>query len=261
MRRHGHGNVLRWLAPTCALALALAAWQLYVDLSGVSSLVLPSPEAVVRALVRDRATLAHNLGVTALEIVLGLAAAMLCGFAVALVIHLSAFLRRALYPLLVASQAIPVVILFPLLVLWLGFGLLPKLAVIGLVCFFPIVITTMAGFERVDPELVKLMRTLDATRLQTFRHVELPSALPGVFTGAKLAAVFSVIGAVFAEWLGSDSGLGYLVNVTVANLEPAEAFAAVFVLCAFAILLFAALSLAERRALPWAYRSPTSEGR
>lgn len=261
LRRPHLTGSLRWVAPAGAMLVALAAWQLYADLSGVSSLVLPSPTDVAKALVRDRATLAHSLGVTALEISLGLVLAMSSGFTVAVLVHLSSLLRRALYPLLVASQAIPVVLLFPILVLWLGFGLLPKLVIVGLVCFFPIVVTTLDGLQAVDAEMIKLMRTLDGTRLQTFRYVELPSALPGLFTGVKLAAVFSVIGAVFAEWLGSSAGLGYLLNVTVANLEPAEAFAAVFVLCAFAILLFALLSFAARRALPWAYRSDNPESR
>jgi ABC-type nitrate/sulfonate/bicarbonate transport system permease component len=176
-------------------------------------------------------------------------------------LHLSGLARRALYPPLVASQAIPIVILTPLLVLWLGFGLLPKLVVIALVCFFPIVVTTLSALETVDPDLIKLLRTFGAGRRQTFWRVELPAALPGVFTGAKLAAVFSVIGAVFAEQAGSNSGLGYLLNVTIANLETAEAFATVFVLSAFAIVLFALLTVAERRALPWVHRQRENQPR
>jgi len=252
VRRHS-----TWLLPAGTLLALLAIWQLYVDASGVTSLVLPSPHEVARALVDDRATLWHNLVRTGLEIVLGLLVAALFGFVAAGLIHLSSLARRALYPLLVASQAVPVVVLGPVLVLWLGFGLLPKLAVVGLVCFFPVVVTTLAGMETVDPELIKLMRSFDATRWQIFTRVELPSALPGLFTGLKLAAVFSVIGALFAELTGSSGsspGLGYLLNVTVANLETAEAFATVFVLSAFAILLFALLTVVERRVLPWAYQ-------
>ncbi len=179
-----------------------------------------------------------------------------------MLLHFSDLARRALYPPLVASQAVPIVILAPLLVLWLGFGLLPKLVVIALVCFFPIVVTTLNGLQTVDPDLIKLLRTFDSSRRQTFWRVELPSALPGLFTGAKLAAVFSVIGAVFAEQsAGSSSGLGYLLNVTISNLETAEAFATVLVLAAFAILLFALLTLAERRALPWVHRQRETQPR
>ncbi|HUY58635.1 MAG TPA: ABC transporter permease [Solirubrobacteraceae bacterium] len=244
----------RWLPPALALVVLLGIWELYVKASGVNSLILPSPTDVLRALIDDRGTLWHNLKTTGVEIVCGIAIAAVAGLLVAVLLHFSGVARRSLYPLLVASQAIPIVILAPLLVLWLGFGLLPKLIVIALVCFFPIVVTTLGGLQTVEPDLIKLLRTFDSSRVQTFWRVELPSALPGLFTGAKLAAVFSVIGAVFAEQAGSNSGLGNLLELTVSNLETAEAFATVVVLAAFAILLFALLTLAERRALPWVHR-------
>jgi putative hydroxymethylpyrimidine transport system permease protein len=251
-----------WLLPGLTLLLVLVVWQLYVDISGVSSLVLPSPHEVARALVDDRGTLLRNLGRTALEIVCGILVAVAFGFAAAVLIHWSTLARRALYPLLVASQAVPLVILAPVLVLWLNFGLRPILVVIALVCFFPIVVTTLGGLETVDPELLKLMRTFDASRWQQFRRVELPSALPGLLTGIKIAAVFSVIAAVFGEQdAGSGSGLGYLLNATFANYEPAEEFATVCVLSAFAILLFVLLTVAERRMLPWAYQMKEIQSR
>lgn len=245
----------RWLLPVAVAALVLASWQIYVTASGVSDLVMPSPHQVARALIDDRGTLWSNLGPTAEEILLGLLVATVTGLAMAVAVHWSGVVRNATLPLLVASQAIPLVILAPILILWLGFGLLAKVVVVALVCFFPVLVATLSDLETVDPELIKLMRTFDASRLQRFRRVELPSALPGLFTGTKLAAVFAVVGAVFAEWAGSTAGLGYLINTTLANQEPAEAFAAVFVLSAFAILLFALLSVIERRALPWAYQT------
>jgi len=244
----------RWLPPLVAVALLLAAWQLYTRASAISPLLLPAPTAVLRALVRDRAAIWHNLLPTALEIVLGVLIAGALSLVFALALHVWPPLRRALYPLLVASQAIPVVFVAPLLVLWLGFGLAPKLVVIGLVCFFPIVVSTLAGLQAVDPDLLKLARTLGADRRQLLWRIELPSALPGLFSGAKVAVVFAVIGAVFGEQAGASSGLGYLLTVTVGNLQTAEAFATVLVLAAFAILLFGALTLAERRALPWIHR-------
>ncbi len=246
--------LIRWLPPLLALLFLLGIWQLYATVSNVSSLVLPSPSAVLSALVSDRGALWHNLKPTAAETLLGLALATGVGLLSAVLLHLFVPIRRAFYPLLVASQAIPVLILVPVLVMWLGFGLLPKLLVIALVCFFPIVVTTLSGLDAAEPDMVKLMRTFGAGRWQTFWRVELPGALPGLFTGVRLAAVFSVVGAVFAEWSGANQGLGYLMNVTIANLETAESFATVFVLAAFAILLFALLTLAERRALPWVHR-------
>ena len=257
LRRHAS-----WLLPIAALVALVAAWQLYIDISGVSDLLLPPPHAVARALVDDRGTLLRSLGRTALEIFCGILVAVVFGFAAAVLIHYSTLARRALYPLLVASQAIPIVILAPVLVMWLNFGLRPILVLIAVVCFFPIVVTTLAGLETVDPELIKLMHTFDASKWQTFRRVELPSALPGLMTGVKLAAVFAVIGAVFGEQdAGQSSGLGYLLNATLVNLEPAEAFATVCVLSVFAILLFVLLTVFERRALPWAYQTKEIQSR
>lgn len=245
----------RILLPAAAIAALLGLWELYVDLGGADPLVLPPPHAVASALYEDRSTLWSNFLVTAQEVVFGIAVAIVAGFALSVAIHLSEVLRRAVLPLLIASQAIPIVVVAPLLLLWLGFGILPKLLVIALVAFFPVVITTLTALEQIDPGLIKLMATFDSDRRGTLRLVELPAALPGLFTGAKLAAVFSVIGAVFAEQAGSNAGLGYLLTVTEAQLLVPEAFAAVTILSGFAIALFVLLSLAERRALPWAYQA------
>jgi NitT/TauT family transport system permease protein/putative hydroxymethylpyrimidine transport system permease protein len=253
--------VRRWLLPLAAIVVLLGIWEIYVKASGVNSLVLPSPFDVARALADDRGTLWHNLKPTAAEIVLGIVLGTVLALLAAVALHFSGIVRHAVYPPLVATQAIPIPMLAPLLVLWLGFGLLPKLVVVALVCFFPIVVTTLTALAAVDPDLIKLMRTFDAGRLQTFWRVELPSALPGLFAGAKLAAVLSVLAAVLAEQTGASSGLGYLLIVTESNLETSEAFASVFVLAALAILLFALLTLAERRTLPWAHRQREAETR
>jgi len=245
---------LRGWRPLLLLILLIGCWELYVDLGGADPLILPAPHQVASSLYTDRSLLWSNFLVTAREVLLGILVAAVAGFTFAVALHFSKrTLRPAVYPLLVASQTIPIPIIAPLLVFWLGFGILPKLVVIALVSFFSIVVTTLAGLAAVDPDLVKLMRTFDASRLRIFRHVELPSALPGVFTGAKIAVAVAVIGAVFAEQAGSNSGLGYLFQESLPQLLTARAYAAVAILSAFAIVLFALLSLAERLALPWAY--------
>jgi ABC-type nitrate/sulfonate/bicarbonate transport system permease component len=242
-----------WPAALLLVAL-IGVWELYVDLHGDTfSLILPAPHQVAKALYTDRGLLWSNFLVTAKEVLLGILLATALGFVLAVAIHFSPTVRRAVYPLVVASQAVPVVVFAPVLAFWLGFGLLPKLAVIALVSFFSIVVTTTAGFAMVDPDLIKLMRTFDASRLRTFRHVELPTALPGVFTGVKIAVAVSVIGAVFAEWNGSNSGLGYVILQSLPQLLAARGVAAVVILSVFAIALFSLLALAERLALPWAY--------
>ena len=237
------------------LAVLIGIWELYSDLGGSTRrLFLPPPHQVASALYNDRSLLWSNLGVTAEEILLGVLVAAALAFALAVAIHLSRTLRRSVYPLVVVSQTIPIPMLATPLVIWLGFGIGPKLIVIAVVSFFPIVVTTLAGFASVDPDLIKLMRTFDAPRMRTFRHVELPSALPGVLTGAKVAVVVAVIGSVFAEQAGANSGLGYLFFQSINQLLEPRAYAAVVVLSAFAIALFALLTLAERLAVPWAYQ-------
>jgi NitT/TauT family transport system permease protein/putative hydroxymethylpyrimidine transport system permease protein len=246
---------LRVGAGAMALLLALlGAWEAYVDAGGADPSILSPPHAIASSLYNDRSLLWSNFLVTAKEVLLGILVAAVVGLVLAIALHFSETLRRAVYPLLIASQAVPVALIAPLLVLWLGFGLLPKLVVIALVSFFPIVVTTLSALAAVDPAQRKLMRTFDASRLQTFRHIELPAALPGVFTGAKIAVVVAVIGAVFAEYAGASSGLGYLFLISQGQFAIARSYAAVVILSLFAIALFALLSLAERLALPWAYQ-------
>ena len=239
------------MAAVLLLAL-LGAWEAYADLSGIDDFVLPAPSAVATALYDDRALLWSNFTVTAGEIALGMLVALVLGLACAVAIHFSAALRRALYPLLIGSQTIPIVLVAPLLVAWWGFGLAPKLAIVALVCFFPIVVPTLDALDRVDADLRKLMRTFGASRWQTFRMVEAPAAMPGVLTGAKLSVAIAAIAATLAELAGSDAGLGNLMLKAIPNFQTARAFAAVVILSAFAVALFGLLTLAERRLLPWA---------
>jgi ABC-type nitrate/sulfonate/bicarbonate transport system permease component len=247
----------RWLGAWRAaalLAVLLGIWEVYVDAGGADSLILPAPHAVASALYDDRGLLWSNFLVTAEEILLGIVVAAVSALLIASAMHFFITVRRASLPLLIASQTIPIPMLAPILVLWLGFGLLPKVVVVALVSFFSIVVTTLAAFSAVDPDLIKLMRTFDASRWRTFCHVELPAALPGVFTGAKIAVIVAVIGAVFAEQAGANAGLGYLFEQSIPQLLTARAFATVVILSVFAIALFALLTLAERLTLPWAHR-------
>lgn len=240
--------------PLLVLVALLGVWELYVDLGGADPLILPAPHAVAQSLYDDRALLWSNFLVTAQEIVLGILVACAGALVLAIAMHFFATVRSAVYPLLIASQTVPIPMLAPVLVLWLGFGILPKLVVIALVSFFSIVVTTLAGFASVDPELIKLMRTFDASPRRVFLSIELPTALPGVFTGAKIAVIVAVIGAVFAEQSGASSGLGYLFAQSIPQLDTARAYATVVILSAFAIALFVLLTLAERLSTPWAHQ-------
>ena len=237
------------------LLLVLGAWEAAVQGGLIDSLLVPAPTQILQSLWEDRSILAHDLGVTAYEVVLGLAAAILIGVVIAVAMHLSEPVRKALRPLVIGSQAVPMVVLAPLVVLVLGFGLAPKVLIVALVCFFPVTINVFDGLRDTDPDARKLLRALDASRWQTLRFLEAPSALPSAFTGAKVAAAVAVIGAVFGEWAGSDSGLGHLLLTANGQLETARAFAATVLLFALAVLLYGLFALLERRVVSWTPRS------
>jgi len=247
----------RWALPALVLATLIGLWQVAAS-SGVLASVLnleaflvPSPAEIASALWENRSLLAENAWVTMQEILLGFLCGLVAGLSFAVGLRLSETLRRAFYPLMVASQAIPILVIAPILVVWFGFGIGPKLAVVALLCFFPIAVNTADGLRSVDPEASKMMRTLDASRWQVMKRVEAPTALPFVFSGARIAAAFAPIGAVFGEWVGADSGLGHLILQDNAQLETARLFAAAAVLAAIALGLFGLLALAERRIVTW----------
>jgi putative hydroxymethylpyrimidine transport system permease protein len=238
--------------PALLLLLAfIGVWQLVASLPGVDNLTLASPVETWRALRTDHALLISNMWVTLEEVALGLAIAVVAGVGSAVLMHLFRPLRDAAYPLLVASQAIPIVVLAPLFVLAFDYGIGPKLAIVALICFFPLTVNMLDGLRSVDPELLKLMRTLRAPRLGTLVKVELPASLPFFFSGLRVAATVSVIGAVFGEWAGADRGLGRLVLLGNNQLQTPRVYAGVVILTLMALALFLLVTLAERVAVPW----------
>jgi NitT/TauT family transport system permease protein/putative hydroxymethylpyrimidine transport system permease protein len=247
----------KWVLPLLLLAGLIAAWQIAAATGAIANalnledFLVPSPFEIASSIWDNRTLLAENAWVTLREVVLGFACGLAAGLAFAIALHLSETLRRAAYPLVIASQTIPIVVIAPILVVWFGFGIGPKLAIVALICFFPITVNTLDGLRSVDPEATKMMRTLDASRLQILWRLEAPTALPYAFSGAKIAVAVAVIGAVFGEWAGSNSGLGHLMLQDNAQLETARLFASVVVLSAIAVGLFGLLALAERRIVTW----------
>src|SRR3954468_985765 len=240
-----------WLWVLAGLVLA---WEAWVDLRSVPDYLLPSPSGIASALWDERSTLLSQAAVTAREMLLGFALAVILGLGAAIVLQRLPWLRRAVYPLLVASQSVPVVAIAPVLVIYLGFGLAPKVAIVALVCFFPVTVNALDGLRSVDPEYLRVMRTLRGSRLSTFRRVEVPWALPAAFSGARVAASYAAVAALFAEYAGGSSGLGETMQTATAQLDAPLVGAAVVVLAALALALFAAVSAAERIAIPWARR-------
>lgn len=236
-----------------ALVALLLLWQAYVRVSGVDQQLLPPPLDVWHTLVAQRAALWSNMLVTLWETVVGFGVAVATGIICGVLIDLSPWLRRALYPLLVATQAIPLIALAPLLALWFGLGMASKAIVVTLMCFFPIVVALADGLRGVDPELLKLFRTFGAGPWRIFWSARLPGALPALFSGIRIAIAYSVIGSVIAEYVGAEAGLGYYMTLKQHSFSTAGVLATFVVTALLSFALFALVAVIERLALPWYY--------
>lgn len=241
----------RGIAPLVFAAAVIGAWALLKALTDIPDSSLPTPGQVLSALVDQRSLLAENAWVTLQEVLIGFAAAVVLGIGLAVVIHASPTVERAVYPWLVISQMVPVVAVAPIFVIWTGFDLRPKVMVIALVAFFPVAVSTIDGLKAADRELLDLLRTMGASRWRRVRMARVPAALPFVFAGLKVASALAVVGAVFGEWVGSSEGLGHLILVFNNQMATADMFAAITVLALIGIGLFAAVLLLERLLLPW----------
>jgi NitT/TauT family transport system permease protein len=237
--------------PTIAILIVLAVWQLGVQMTGVAVFILPGPGDVVVALWKDAPILLPNTWVTLQEILLGLAISIMVGIPLAVLLVSFKPIERALYPLLIGSQVVPKVALAPLFLIWFGFDLLPKIVMVVLMAFFPIVINTAIGLRGIEIEKLYLARSMGAGRLTTLVRFQMPGALPSMFGGIKLATTLAVIGAVVGEFVGASEGLGYQVQQGMARLNAPLTFAAVIYLTVIGMLLFLIVDIIERLALPW----------
>jgi len=255
LRKRGRAPRFNWeyiLTPAVLVAV-LFFWDLLVRWQGYPAFLLPSPGRVAARFavaLRDGSLAFHTL-VTLREVFGGLALGLSVAIVLGYLLAKSRLLERILAPYLVASQAIPIVALAPLLVIWFGTGALSKVLVCALTLFFPVLINTIVGIRNVDVELVDLMRSLQATRWQTFRYLELPAALPILFGGLKIGVALSVIGAVVSEFVGADRGLGFLVNLARGLFDTPLMFVALFTLMAIALILYFGVSFLESLLLRW----------
>jgi putative hydroxymethylpyrimidine transport system permease protein len=248
-------SIVRRYGPAVLLMLGgLGLWELIVRVAHVPEYLLPAPSEIAVDLKADWPVLEPALLVTLREILLGFVISAATGVGLAVLLHLFPVARRAVYPLLIGSQTVPIIVLAPILVILLGYGIMPKLVIVGLICFFPIVVNGIDGLRSVDGELITIMRTLHASRWAILRRVEFPAALPSIFSGMRIAATFASIGAVFGEWSGSNQGLGYVMLAATPNLLTARIFAAIVCLTVIALTLFGVVSLLERIFVPWAPR-------
>ena len=251
--RDGLRLARQYAPPLLLILLLLVAWQVLTWLLKVPKWLLPSPWQIVVAGVEARELLGPHTWQTLKETWVGLGLAVTVGLGLALVIDFSSLLRRTVYPLLVASQTVPILALAPLLIIWFGYGILPKVIVVALVCFFPIVVSTADGLRVADPELIALLRAMGASRRQMFLKVRVPGALPSFFSGFKIAITYSVVGAVIGEWVGASRGLGIFMIRSSKNFLTDRVFAAIAVTSLLSIVMFAVVMLLERSLLPWYY--------
>ena len=249
--RTAPGTAAEWLPPSALVGAVLLLWQGAVQALGVPRWLLPSPTDIGAALIGSRDLLAFHGWVTLQEVLVGFALSFVVGVVLAVAIVYSRTLERAVYPFVIASQTIPVVAIAPILLIWFGYGLLPKVIVVALICFFPIVVNTVDGLRSVDPELVKLLRSMGASRRQIFMKAQVPASLPFLMSGTKVAVAVSVIGAVIGEWVGASSGLGYLMVRSASQFQTARVFASIVVLSVMGIALFQILAFSERFVIPW----------
>src|ERR1700761_4234484 len=229
----------RWIYPLATTLLVLAVWEYLARVVRVPAYLLPPPSDVLVALVNDWHVIYLNMLPTVLAILAGFAWSVAIGVPIAVLIVFSRFAERALYPPMVASQAIPKVAIAPLFIVWMGYGLLPKVWIAFLIAFFPVVIDTVIGLRSVPPEMLQLGRSMGGGTLRVFLKLRLPSALPNIFAGMKVAITLAVVGAITGEFVGSQSGLGYLLTSASGQMDTALVFAVLVVISTIAIALFA----------------------
>ncbi len=242
-RRYGSAVIL--------VLILLVLWQATVRVFNIPDYLVPAPTEIVSAL-GDWQLLGAATWVTLQEVIYGFSIALVAGVLIAIALHASGLLRRAIYPLLIGSQTVPIIVIGPILVVMLGYNILPKLIIVGLICFFPIVVNTLDGLGSVSEDYILMMRTLDASRIAIFRRVEFPASLPMMFTGIRIAVTYAAIGAVVGEWAGSTNGLGYAMLEAEPNLQIARIFAIIVILTGISVVLFILVSIIQRLVIPWA---------
>lgn len=237
--------------PVVFLAAIVGIWELASRFTDVPVYILPAPSAIVERLIRSWALLWEHSVVTLTEIGIGFAVGVVLGLALAIPIAYSTIFRNTVYPLIVASQAVPKIAIAPLMVLWLGFDIMPKIVVTALMVFFPVTVTAAEGFSSVDRNLLDLLRSVHASQAQIFFKIRFPHALPQIFSGLKIGITLAVVGAVVGEWVGADSGLGYLLVYANTLLDSTLLFASLILLIAIGVVLFVIVGILERLLLPW----------
>lgn len=239
------------LLPVGFILCILLVWEIVINILEVPKYILPSPSNILKALYRSREVLAMHAKTTMIEAVIGFAAAIVLALLLSGLMNRWAPIKRMFYPVLVISQTVPIIVLAPLIMIWMGFGIMPKIAIVILTCFFPIVISITEGLETVDEDIISMMKVMRASGWQIFTKVKLPAVLPAFFSGLKIAATYSIMGAVIAEWIGAQSGLGVYMTRAMHSFRTEELFADILIIVALSVGMFEAINYAGKRIMPW----------
>jgi NitT/TauT family transport system permease protein len=237
--------------PVILLVMIFVLWDVVIRIFGIPKYLIPAPWDVAKMLVAEWPRLWSQGLFTAYATVGGFGLSILLGIPIAMLIAYSRLVESYVYPLLVFSQSVPKIAIAPLFVVWFGFGIFPKVISAFLLGFFPVVVATVMGFKSMEPEMIDLARSMRASRLQMFLKFSLPQALPSIFSGLKISATLAVVGAVVGEFVGSNSGIGYVLQIANGNFDLPLMFAALFVLSMMGVILFALVDLAEKIMIPW----------
>ena len=252
-------RIRSWGIPIAILVVLAGVWELWIQLGDVPKWQLPAPSAIAVELADSRTLLWDHTLVTLQEVALGFLAALAAGVIVAALITYSRVLESSIYPIVIASQTVPIIAIAPLLLIWVGYGIEPKIIIVALISFYPIAVNTVDGMKSVDPDMVRMVRTLGASRWQIFSKLQVPTSLPFMFSGIKIGISVSVIAAVIGEWVGASEGLGYLITYSQPLFLTARVFAAIVLLSIMGISLFVLASVLERVTLPWYHTEKKSK--
>ncbi|HWP97864.1 MAG TPA: ABC transporter permease [Syntrophomonadaceae bacterium] len=244
-------SIANRLIPYTAALLLLFVWEMGVRLEHLPAYILPSPIQIIKTLAASFSLLLMHTATTLEEAGMGFGLSIAIAFVTAFFLNTFKPLHQAFYPIIIVSQTIPIITLAPLFLIWFGWGILPKIIVVILVCFFPIVISFLKGLHGVDPDLISLFHSMGASRIAIFKMVELPSALPGFFSGLKISASYSIMAAVIGEWLGAQEGLGYYMTIAQKSFRVDRVLAAVVFISFISLLVVKVVDLAEWLLTPW----------
>lgn len=239
------------IAPIVFILILLIIWEIIVNVGGIEKYILPAPTDVIEVLIKDFKTMVPHILATLYEGMVGFLIAIALSIILAVIMDMVPLIKRALYPVLVISQTIPTVALAPLFIIWFGFGALPKIIVVVIVCFFPIVISIVDGLEGVDKDLINHFKLMGASKLNVFLHLKLPYGMINFFSGMRIAATYSIMGAVIGEWLGGDKGLGVYMTRARSAYALDKMFASIVIIVVISMGIFLLVSLMEKLFIPW----------